>query len=332
MRHLALAALLVACGSTPEAAPPPASTVVSPPASIAPPTTPAIDPCAIGRERIAAVTARAHATADPGAWELSGLDALAAQLGATCTTTGGGAWIVLLEDATAISGTTTLRTTSHVAFVDASGAVHVGGEALGIELDSEMEGTGSIRFERAFDWDGDGTVEVIALLESHYYEDTTRLRLVLAYHDAVAPYAPAADIGLERVVDADTDGRPDLVGRWHDWRGADCGEDPPVVGTPAVLFHSLADGTFSTSDSVAAAFLRAACPSAPTQLLGHDWPCGEQRARETIACARAWGVTAAEVRARLATERTALSLTAQALGEWDALDTYAGVEPPLVLH
>jgi hypothetical protein len=197
-----------------------------------------------------------------------------------------------------------------------------------------MDGRGTIRFEQAFDWDADGTVEVVVRVDDHYYEDTSTRRVVLAYTGgSVVPYAPAAGIALERVVDDDGDGRPDLVGSWRGWHGAEeCGEDPPVVATPAVLFHSLTGGTFASDDAAASAFLRRACPSAPTQLLGPEWPCGEQDARVRIACARAWGVSADDARRRVAAERDGLPAAARELSEWDALDTFATIDPPLTLR
>lgn len=352
MRRPALAIVVLlagACGSrlaTPEprttvaAAPatdaPTGSVIVERPPPVAPPSVAAVDPCAVAQRRTAEEVARAHAapggTAPALAPFFESLDALERALDSSCTPTMGGAWALVLTGTTLPPAEAETTCTVHVAFVDAAGVVHLGNDELGWTESAEMEGHGSVHFDRFFDFDGDGTSEAIVQLDTHYYEDETHRTFLVAHRDgAVGPYPPAVDIDVHEVVDVDADGRPDLVSIRRYWSGSDCGDEPPLEGTPAVLFHALPNGEFSATDDVAKTYLRTACPAAPARLLGTDWPCGEQEARHAIACARIWGASADAVRTRLHAERARLSATARALGEWDALDAYAGIDPPVVL-
>lgn len=342
MRRSTIAAVLcalAACGGSNEASPVGPAASPAPTATATPPTTViAIDPCVVGRARVATALDPLGAIADGhGAASTHAQHAIAeltASLG-DCTPTRGGAWMILPLTASLTwdGDAYALHATVHVAFVDAGGVPHHAPDEFQVGEEPAMAGTARLSIERLFDFDGDGTTEAFAYFEDHYWEDTSRRRVLLGLADGtVAPLASAHDIDISEVIDFDGDGRPDLVSIARYWSGSDCGDDPPRVGTPPVLFHSLPSGQFSANDDVAAAFLRRACPRAPTRLLGSDWPCGEQEARPRIACARVWGASAADVRARLASEEGTLSDEARELGEWAALDAFAEIDPPLVLH
>ncbi len=146
------------------------------------------------------------------------------------------------------------------------------------------------------DYDGDGTPEVILRGEDRESEAGAHRTFTIQTLRAgeVQPYAPASGLeNVEGVVDADRDGRPDLLlpSPWH--RDGICGYMGSSIDGPTRLAHSLPDGTFSTADEVARAWMLSRCvreelgyiPALPAVL--------------DVACARLHGASAETVIASL---------------------------------
>ena len=219
-------------------------------------------------------------------------------------------------------------------FVDAQGVAHEGER-----VDVAWSGIGSFarqtRGISVFDYDSDGAGELIVELTSSGHESWDgRMELWTFSNGSVRPYAAADGIDLDSVVDFDHDGRLDIVSIDRYWSTAPCGMDPPPRGRPPVLFHSLPDGRFSASDSVAAAYLLEQCPAPPPALLSRETDCDGFAAAQNIACARLWGSSAASVRERMRHELDSLPERSRTYidGAWDRLMRIVEVEPPLSLR
>lgn len=219
-------------------------------------------------------------------------------------------------------------------FVDQHGGTHAAPESLEVGASTLGSHASTVSVLAVFDYDGDGAAELIAQRSEQYWEGSDRRIVMWSFAGGtVGPYAPAADIDLDQVFDFDHDGRPDLVSIHRYWSGTPCGMDPPPEGTPEVLFHSVPGGSFSPSDAVAAAYLRERCPASPARIFDGEEDCGGVAARHNIACARLWGASADAVRARMQREFDRLpDDVAEAIDyEWDSLQEFAAVEPPLSL-
>ncbi len=115
-----------------------------------------------------------------------------------------------------------------------------------------------------FDYDGDGQKEVgmYEVTTHHSRGPEVQLSVWTLRGSSVQRYQPARPFNAVGVTDADEDGRPDLL---LDSRDSDlCPDGKPLTDTcpptyhsslhPDQLAHSLPDGRFSTSDSVAKSF------------------------------------------------------------------------------
>jgi hypothetical protein len=158
----------------------------------------------------------------------------------------------------------------------------------------------SVAAEQGFDFDGDGEDELIAYGTNQTKEGPKLpLAWVLTVKDGVVqPYAPAAGIVFHRVEDVDHDGRPDLV-TYGSYRASfpdRCsGEHSAIVG-PALLAHSLKDGTFSMSDERAIAFAKQSCEKPGFEIARDDEKhVDDEQTAEAIVCARLWGMPAQQV-------------------------------------
>jgi hypothetical protein len=113
-----------------------------------------------------------------------------------------------------------------------------------------------------YDYDNDGTPEVIVAHVEWVEEGRDGIaHTVFTVRDgAVREYAPAhAFEHIEDVIDADHDGRPDLV-LPSPWRVEDtCGMDGIEHFGPRRLAHALPDGQFSTTDTVSRAWTLSQC-------------------------------------------------------------------------
>jgi hypothetical protein len=154
------------------------------------------------------------------------------------------------------------NTTWSVAFLQANGHVVIGPvqttNRMPVELAGGHETNGVERFE-GYDFDGDGIDELmLTALDTHHTLGEIRRLQIWKFdgHDVVL-YPPTAKLPLVAAEDVDGDGRPDLildkVGSYT--REFDC--HTSVCATEHwELAHSLKDGTFSETDSVAQEYRR----------------------------------------------------------------------------
>lgn len=110
--------------------------------------------------------------------------------------------------------------------------------------------TRAVKRVMLFDFDGDGDPEIGFDVEAEGPEgDTSLYHHLYTFRDgAIKPY-PVPFTG--RLEDIDKDGRPDLIREHNEIVKTMCDAYEPVSG-PAVIAHALPNGTFSTTDKVAA--------------------------------------------------------------------------------
>jgi hypothetical protein len=139
-----------------------------------------------------------------------------------------------------------------------------------------------------FDYDGDGDAELIFTMQAYVSEGGAAGatgRVLTFKHGAIQPYSPSPNLRWSNVEDIDKDNRPDLVGRYLD---------------VAVAAHSLPDGSFSITDSIAQAFAKRACPPGRDAVFlpvvdDAASPTGYGPTGWNGACALLWGATPARV-------------------------------------
>jgi hypothetical protein len=139
---------------------------------------------------------------------------------------------------------------------------------------------------KVFDWDGDGTPEVV-VRESRWSEggSPSNFRVYALRDGAVVRFEPASGLGeIIGVRDVEGDGRPDVVIA-SPWMVTNrCSYDGSLaVPGPSLVAHSLRDGSFSKRDEVARAWVASQCARAELE---------RSRAMVDvidIACARVWG-------------------------------------------
>jgi hypothetical protein len=162
------------------------------------------------------------------------------------------------------------------------------GEHFELPLHSRVDfgDRGELEFRGLFDFDGDGRSEALLVERPGGYGSCgpeSRLLLLQATATGIRDF-PVGHRFTD-TVDADGDGRPDLVDDRYfhatEVYSGLCG-DITDYGPP-VLLHSLPDGTFSLDDAVARGWARAQCPTKPTKPL------------ENVPCARIWGATEDEI-------------------------------------
>jgi hypothetical protein len=160
---------------------------------------------------------------------------------------------------------------------------------------------------RAFDYDGDGTPELIFTTvheEGAAGEGATAvetfLSLVALRGDAIVPLPALGAVRFpvrlaetaELAPDIDGDGRPDAL-TWFDYEiPPGCFYETGGMLRPAFALHADPGGRFLGDDAAALAFARSWCPRPPTRPLA-EVP-GRELAAEVI-CARLWGASADEV-------------------------------------
>jgi len=117
--------------------------------------------------------------------------------------------------------------------------------------------------ELVFDYDADGLPEigVYRFSSFHTLPPEVELSVWTLKQGRIVPYAPADGLAMVGVDDVDADGRPDLLldSRGEilgpggcSWTGqSDCMASFHTSTRPDQVAHSLADGSFSTKDSVA---------------------------------------------------------------------------------
>jgi hypothetical protein len=201
----------------------------------------------------------------------------------------------------------------------------------------------AIDTQSAFDFDGDGEDEFIAIAHDQTKDGP---RDPLAYivelkNGSAQIYPPSKDLPIFRVEDVDRDGRPDFVsyGPYRARPPARCNGAPSQVVGPALLVHSLPDGKFSMTDEKAMSFAKQHCDKPGFTVARDD----EKRVDDdqtfvNIACARLWGMSESQAVAAVQSSCTAIR------GEAACKDTsltscvypaemtaWARAKPPLLL-
>ncbi len=147
-------------------------------------------------------------------------------------------------------------------------------------------GVESARVRVLGDYDGDGDQEVLVTREfwGHEAERGSESSVWTMKRSALERYAPASSVVVYDVVDADHDGKQDLVtrGPYANIRAWSALGFSYAHGPAIFLAHALADGTFSMTDPVAVAFTKAKCAAATED-------------NELLACERVRGKTESAV-------------------------------------
>ena len=157
-----------------------------------------------------------------------------------------------------------------------------------------------------YDYDGDGASELLLMESSHYGgEEHNYHRTLYTFKDGeILQYEPTKKLDIRDVVDADRDGRPDLVTPGPFIVTGPCGLDGHDYRGPLQLAHSLPDGTFSQDDAAAKEAVRVPCGPMQRELVSMT------RARsgtsvdpddtaKRITCARIYGMTDREAAQRV---------------------------------
>lgn len=153
--------------------------------------------------------------------------------------------------------------------------------------------------------------EVFALrIEGHFIEDVSfaRGRLFVAESGKIVPFAPAAGLNVDDIVDVDGDGKLDLTTfDPYDSDAESCasGFGYRITG-PKLLAHATATG-FSLDDAAAKAFAKKSCPKKPSRLVdvSQGYPDTSTSAMN-IACLGLWGVKSSEIVRKVRAECSAI--------------------------
>ncbi|MGZ3448499.1 MAG: FG-GAP repeat domain-containing protein [Polyangiales bacterium] len=266
-------------------------------------TGPALDPCAPLRAEHAAAMAKALAAAP----ELD-VKILPAAFG-FCAPSGKGAWGLVVAHARRdpeqyVGAPTTIgegvrgrfhlvhRAFDGTAVRIAPVASHFGARNdVAIGFDSFETGDHHhlvIEAPVVFDFDGDGTAEIVLILRDDEYESGTwsRGRVWTLREGKIVLYPPAKDLDVDSVCDVDGDGRPDLL--VHAPFAGVVPYPTYYVHGPSLVAHSLVDGSFARDDKVATDAARAACAKVvPLGKPSSDF----DSEFTTVACARLRGAT-----------------------------------------
>ncbi len=176
-----------------------------------------------------------------------------------------------------------------------------------------------------FDYDGDGEPELalVLTLGQNEAEDPVRGRVWTFRDGAIAAFAPAINVEVTNIEDVDRDGRPDLLTPipFSTTAEAPGSGFTYAIDGPMWVFHSLAGGAFSSTDTVAVGAARTACPSAPGRAL---------RTPTEVACARAWSLPIAAVRAAITRgcRRPVSGASGDPCTEVEAMNTFAPLDAP----
>jgi hypothetical protein len=193
-----------------------------------------------------------------------------------------------------------------------------------------------------FDYDGDGEPEAVVVVKMVDYDEdggspiSFRGRIWTVHAGALRLYPPARSFIVEEIRDVDGDGRPDIITHepYVDSATINCGSgDGYSVYGPALLVHSLPDGTFSLADAQAMLFAKRECavkPS-PVLLIIQDFQpemVDFSRSAKNVACARLWGVDERTLRAEIALRCYVLNENCVTCDNRALLDKWASMEPP----
>ena len=260
----------------------------------------------------------------------------------------GSAWGVLLSKprvtGNVAQGNHELTATWAVAHVDAAGRV-VAAQRTATYSATPYGGTtfGGINNHSAvFDYDSDGEAELVLIAGTSEHTGTGDYRgSVWTFKGGkVQAYSPAP-AGVVSAGDLDCDGRPDLSLTEPFDAAVNCSSmvHISVIG-PTLTAHSLPDGTFSSSDSVAEGWARWQCEKSPPALTATDADTvDEMDLLQHVRCARLWGVPSTELvkqiqaacKAPRADERCGLKRPGVCVGMSTLLE-WARATPPLTLR
>jgi hypothetical protein len=232
-----------------------------------------------------------------------------------CTKTkSGGAWGIGLRDLKEeLHGVTAQLVAIHVDAKGQKATAVLPGTARTKDRAFQSHELDHVAFDTqtSFDFDGDGEDELIVIGHDQTKDGP---RDPMAYiveikNGTVEPYPPAKDLPIFRVEDVDRDGRPDFVsyGPYRARIGARCNGAPAQVVGPAMLVHSLPNGTFSMTDDRAIAFAKQHCEKPGFTIARDD----EKRVDDdqtftNIACARLWGMSEAQAVSSVASSCVAI--------------------------
>jgi len=168
-----------------------------------------------------------------------------------------------------------------------------------------------------FDYDGDGSDEVILSSFEHHFEAEPRtlIELWTQRGGAVVPYPTGVPTPLTGVGDVDGDGRPDLF-TFEVHVTIPSGAAAREAG-PDVVYHSVAGGKFDGRDAVARAAFEKSCAPALRSFDGAKGQDPEELAMRLI-CSRAAGMTREQVAA--AAQRLLGDATYAVVDVKDAID------------
>lgn len=198
-----------------------------------------------------------------------GVAAPVVELGMGCVPAEGGSWRVLVSDVheaectACYQGEDEVATegTFQLAFVRSDGSRALDEPAAFHQEEAEHV---TVTALAAYDFDGDGASELVVRIDVAVHEGGDASTAILTTDgEWIVPYAPADSFAeaVSAVRDLDEDGRPDIVS-YAPWSTGGFGfseEGGSWSGGPRSLFHSLDDGTFSSDDGVARAFLDQEC-------------------------------------------------------------------------
>ena len=324
--------IAVACGESapPTQTPPPESSAKpAPSASAAPtasastsvaPTPPAEDPACVALDKARSEEngkLKTIAQSQDPMSRIQGMndDVIAAFDKCTKTKTGG-AWGLGLRDVKtdqALHGVTAQLVAIHVDAKGQTTSVALQGtdRTKGRAFQSHDADRVQMDTQMTFDFDGDGEDEFIAIGHDQT-KDGPRdpMAYIVQFKNGAAQlYPPAIGLPIFRVEDVDRDGRPDFVsyGPYRSRIPARCNGAPAQVVGPPLLIHSLANGTFSMTDANAVAFAKQQCDKPGFSVARDD----EKRVDDdqtfvNVACARLWGMPAAQAASAVARSCTAI--------------------------
>ena len=209
----------------------------------------------------------------------------------TCVDTPGGAWFVLM--AKPKEGKPAEDEDDFLFRLESAWEVHFETKA-GVDTSLVVEptlanyGARLVHPPRTFDFDGDGVPELyLAVDESGDEGHEARQQGLFTFASGkVGLYPPAKGLQMADLVDADADGRPDLLlyaGYTESLEGCFSGF-PTEHARPKFMAHSLPNGSFATDDAAAKAYVKSWCTAPPAKISSsYDAVCARLFARDELA-------------------------------------------------